>query len=316
MHSPLTEHDTQSDCDQLIVGRRALRTLGAVLLIFLLFSVDSQARVIRVLDDNSQQDESIDYFRSLLTQALDVTKRDYGDYTLQRMFLAFSQDRTMQLLKSSKYLDVMHSMSSSKREDEFLAIKIPLLKGLMGKRMLLVHKSKVAEFVAIKNIAELQKKLACQGLHWPDADILELNDFNIARVSVFESIFDMVEKKRCDYFPRGLPEIFSELESFKKTRPDLAIVPNVMISYPAPVYFFVSKNNRKLAERIEIGLKRMQENGTFDIMLREHVLTRQVFPLEQWQDATIFNIENPILPEIEPEILEHYWLKLGVGSSN
>lgn len=290
--------------------------LGAIKLLVFVFALawnvaanSDKVLHVRVLDDNNQQDTSISYFRELLIQALEATRSDFGDYQIERVHFAFSQDRSLQLLKSKEYLDVMHSMSNSEREQEFIAVKVPLLKGLMGKRMLFVNRGRLAEFGKITQVSELQSLVGCQGIHWPDSDILEANGFKIARVVVFESMFEMVEKGRCDYFPRGIHEIFPELLRFKEKHPNLAIVPNLIISYPAPVYYFLGQHNQALAQRLEVGLGRLKENGQFDQVVQKSPLTEHVFPLSKWQGVTEFELTNPILPELDPSLSTQDWLQ-------
>jgi hypothetical protein len=181
--------------------------------ILMLITWDTTAQVVRVLDNNRQQDTSIGYFRNLLIRALDVTEEEFGDYRIDRVHFDFSQDRTLQMLKSDEYLDVMHSMSNAQREEEFIAVKVQLLKGLMGKRMVFTHASRLPEFAKIGHVSELKALVACQGIHWPDSDILEANGFKVARVVVFESMFDMVIKQRCDYFPRGILSLATQRRS-------------------------------------------------------------------------------------------------------
>jgi hypothetical protein len=263
-------------------------------------SIEAQETVLeyRVLADSSQQDSSTSYFRLLLEKALNETIEEHGAYKLIAMELPHSQDRSLQFLNEVDILDIMHTMSSSKREQQFIAIKVPLLAGLMGKRMLFVHKKSLAYFSSITHADTLKKKIACQGLHWPDSDILEANNFTVTRVVRFEAMFEMLMLGRCDYFPRGVHEIVPEFEEFSRQFADLAIAQNLMLSYHAPVYFFVGLHNKKLAERIELGLERLRLNGSFAKMLKDNPLTQHVFPLSKWRDVTVFPLNNPDFPKI------------------
>ncbi|WP_293749815.1 hypothetical protein [uncultured Paraglaciecola sp.] len=264
-------------------------------------------REYKVLADSSLQDSSTMYFRLLLEKALNETTEEYGAYKLVSMELPYSQDRSLQFLNRVDILDIMHSMSSSKREQQFIAIKVPLLNGLMGKRMLFVHKDSLPDFSKITNANQLRKKIACQGLHWPDSDILEANNYAVTRVVRFEAMFEMLMLGRCDYFPRGIHEIVPEFNEFSKQYPDLAIVQNFMLSYPAPVYYFVGLHNKKLAERLELGLERLKINGSFEKMLKKNPLTQHVFPLSKWRDVTIFPLKNPDFPQFEVNISSEVW---------
>ena len=61
------------------------------------------------------------------------------------------------------------------------------------------------------------------------------------------------------------------------------------------MYFFVSKENEELALKIEKGLLKMIDNGSFDNYLKENSSTRYLYTTNKWQDRKIFKIPNPLL---------------------
>ena len=265
---------------------------------------------VKILADNNEKNSNIDYFRLLLRAALVATSEKYGEVQLTQVTFAYSQDRTMQLLKQEGLLDVMHTMTSASREQEFIPIKIPLLRGLLGKRMMFVHRDNLESFKSITHINQLKRRIACQGLHWPDSDILEQNGFNVSRVMIFGAMFDMLVKGRCDYFPRGLIEVQPEFAAIQESHPEIRILENLIVSYPAPIYFFVGKHNKNLAKRIEEGLLILHRSGQFDRLLKENPLTSHVFPLSKWGGAKIFEIPNKELPTLVTDQTSEFWFTL------
>ncbi|MDU0113465.1 transporter substrate-binding domain-containing protein [Psychrosphaera aquimarina] len=261
--------------------------------LLLTISLTCQAQVIKVLATSEQQIGSIDFFHHLLARALDVSQDRYGDYQFEYRQFNFSQNRSLKMLENGE-LDVMHSMTNSNREKQFLAVKFPLVKGLMGHRVLVIHKKNSAVFENITQ-SELAKKIACQGLHWPDSDILEANKFTVARILSFEAMYEMVAKGRCDYFPRSILEIDSELVRFSKLYPELTSAKNVMLIYPAPVYFFVAKSNFALAKRLQDGLTQLEKSGEIEKILTQQPLTKPIFPLHKWKNARQIHLINPDL---------------------
>ena len=68
-----------------------------------------------------------------------------------------------------------------------------------------------------------------------------------------------------------------------------------MIHYPFPQYFYVSKSEPRLAERLAYGLNQMVEDGTFDAIFDKHFgATLAALKLDQ---RTIIELENPFLPD-------------------
>ena len=90
-------------------------------------------------------------------------------------------------------------------------------------------------------------------------------DFNNTDKSV-DSIFKMLKLGRIDYFHRGLNEIWGELSTHKET---LKIADNVMLFYPLPVYFFVTKSRPELAKKLEKGINLALEDGSFKTLFQD-----------------------------------------------
>ncbi|MFT6529776.1 MAG: hypothetical protein ACJAZB_001427 [Psychrosphaera sp.] len=261
--------------------------------LLLTISLTCQAQVIKVLATSEQQIGSIDFFHHLLTRALDVSKDRYGEYQFEYRQFKFSQNRSLKMLENGE-LDVLHTMTNWDREKEYLAVKFPLVKGLMGHRLLVINKKDEAVFNQISEI-ELANKIACQGLHWPDSDILEANKFTVARILSFEAMYELVAKGRCDYFPRSILEIDSELSRFSALYPELTIAKQIMLIYPAPVYFFVEKSNFALAKRLHDGLIQLENSGEMEQILTKQPLTKSIFPLNKWKNARQIHLINPNL---------------------
>ena len=74
----------------------------------------------------------------------------------------------------------------------------------------------------------------------------------------------MLSAKRFDYFSRGINEAFVELENRKKLYPNMRVEQNIGLYYRHPIYLYTSKQNIELHDRIETGLNRMINDGSFD----------------------------------------------------
>lgn len=259
--------------------------------LLLTISLTCQAQVIKVLATSEQQIGSIDFFHHLLTRALDVSKDRYGEYQFEYRQFKFSQNRSLKMLENGE-LDVLHTMTNNEREKQFLAVRFPLVKGLMGHRVLVIHQKNKALFENITQ-EELAEKIACQGLHWPDSDTLEANDFTVARILSFEAMYELVAKGRCDYFPRSILEINSELTRFQTIYPELTTAENVTLVYPAQVYFFVAKSNFALAKRLHDGLTKLEKSGEMEKILTQQPLTKSIFPFNKWMRARQIHLFNP-----------------------
>ncbi len=235
------------------------------------FNVHSQVVELKVIKGVPSQQPTINYFHQILTEALALNK-DGFQYELTPVDFEFSQKRTLLLLNYYDVLDITFSMTSESREADYIAIKIPLLNGMYGKRKLLVNANNKNKFENI-TLNELKNHIACQGMHWPDYRKLKLNGFSVYGVDDYESNFKMLAKGRCDYFPRGIAEIDSDLNEFNGKYGKMAMVDNILLVYDAPVYFFVGKHQQELADIVMYGLSELKKSGR----LQQSLLQNSVF---------------------------------------
>jgi len=171
------------------------------------------------------------------------------------------QQRTL-LMLDEKQADVFWSMTSPEREHLAIAVKVPLFKGYIGKRALLTKRAFLPRFKDLKTKQDLAQFSAIQGHDWPDTKILAQYGLTVRPLANYQAMFSLVIRGRVDYFPRSFIEVISEMEQIKSD--DLAIVPDLYISYPTAFYFFVSNHKPELAEALLKGLKVMKSTGEFE----------------------------------------------------
>ncbi|WP_020210500.1 transporter substrate-binding domain-containing protein [Gilvimarinus chinensis] len=204
------------------------------------------------------------YFKRLLQLALDYTREEYGGYTVQEPPRVLA-DRRLQLAVREGAVDVMWHTSIEESVQGLARVPVGLLGELSQYRMLLVRRQDVARFNEVETVAHLRKFSAGLGAQWPDVDVLKHNHLRTVTAVGYEQLFPMLAAGRFDYFLRGIYQISQE----QQARPelDLAIVPDLVISYPSDVYFFVRDNNVQLRERLTLGLERAMRSGSVDELM-------------------------------------------------
>jgi hypothetical protein len=220
------------------------------------------------------------------------------------------QGRATTELRRGQLIDVYWMGTSNQREQSLHAIPIPLDRGLLGFRRLIIRADSISVFAEIEAPDDLKKLTACQGLDWPDVEILRASNFRVIEASGFEGMYKQLVGGRCDYLPRGLFEAMPELEQRKERYPTLMIFDGVLIHYPFTVYFFVNPKNEQLAQWITKGLERMIDSGEFQRFMVTHPLMNHLFPLEEKvRPALIFDIPNPLLPQNTDYKNARYWIQ-------
>lgn len=200
-------------------------------------------------------------------------------------------------------INVGWMVTSMEREERLLPIRICIFKGLGGWRISLVTKDKLKTFAGVKNLDDLRKLKAGQQLDWPDTAILRASGIPVETTTTYDALFQMLIHSRFDWFPRSIPEIWAEAETFADK--GVVVDPYVLVRYPSAYYFFVNKNDRSLAKTIEDGLEAALKDGSFDKLFLEYhgdVLVRA-----NVKNRLVIDLPNPFLPPLTPLNRKDLW---------
>ncbi|ABC27713.1 ABC-type amino acid transport/signal transduction systems, periplasmic component/domain [Hahella chejuensis KCTC 2396] len=252
-----------------------------------------------------QKDSRYEYRIQLLQLAL--LKAGVGnEFMLRPLQDNVTAARGLALLERGQ-LDVAFLPTTVDLERRFRAVKIPILRGILGYRVFLAHKHSLPALSLVKSLDDLRDRfVAGFGAQWSDIDILRGNRLKVEDSPQYGLLFDMLMEMRFDYFPRGLNEAWKELEERQAQYPDLAVEPTLALYYPYPVYFFVGKGDETLARLIEKGLNAALEDGSFEQLFLTHhqsFLNRAQLPQRR-----VFLLQNPTLPAGTEAPDTHWWL--------
>ena len=254
----------------------------------------------------SMLDPQLAYVQRLVELAL---KRASSKLAVRTVDLDMAQGRTLIELASGRSpIDLMWTMTDRQRESSgLLPVRIPIDRGLLGWRLLLVRRSELAQWQRVRSLKDLSGRLAGQGHDWPDTTILRANGLQVGTSSVYEALFRMLAAGRIDYFPRSVLEIDAEMAGGRY--PGLAIAPDLMLRYPAAAYLFVSPNRPELATMLTAGLEAAVADGSFQRLHRQQfgalVKAHPVTP------ARVLQLANPLLPAETPLQRHELWLQPG-----
>ncbi len=263
--------------------------------------------LVRYIDSKDFPDPKQSYFVDLLKLTLEATKAQYGDYQLQPISIEMAQARTSIMLERNEYIDLTWRMTSNQLEQQLQAIYFPILKGLMGYRIFIITKKQQHLFNTNTSLETLQSLHLGQGHNWADTEILLANGFNVIQ-GHDNFLIEMLKKGRFNYFPRALHEPWPEIAGDNT----LTVEEHLMLQYPAPVFFFVNKENKRLQQRLEYGLNKLLESGKFEHFFLNHPITSGILTKAKVNQRTTFPLENPLLSEQTKELLadERLWIKL------
>ncbi|MBI3349986.1 MAG: hypothetical protein HY020_22595 [Burkholderiales bacterium] len=254
----------------------------------------------------SAADPQLPYVHRLVVLGLE---RAGASADVELVNLEMYQGRSLvELARGSSPIDLMWTMTDRERESSgLLPVRIPIDRGLIGWRVLLVRRNDLPRWARLHSLNELRQRVAGQGHDWPDTAILRANGLRVSTSSGYEALFRMLVSGRFDYFPRAVLEVDAELANNR--HPELAVVPDLMLHYPAAAYLFVSPRRPELAELLRVGLEMAVAEGAlqqlhqayFGAQMRAHAVSRD----------RVLRLSNPLLPPDTPLQRRELWLQPG-----
>jgi hypothetical protein len=267
---------------------RALALAGATLLgsVAAAKPGDEAPWVVTYPSTGAAGDERGDYYVSLLKLALG--KAD-GHFVVQPSADPSVALRAFANMGAGRVIDVIWSPTSLEYERDYLPVRIPLDKGLLGWRIFLIGDADRGLFEGLHSLEQLKALPAGQVGEWVDTAILRANGLPVVTATRYENLFRMLAAQRFRYLPRGIGEIAGELHNYGPL--GLSIEPHLALHYPMCTYFFVSRQNAELARRIEQGLHRALKDGAFEQLFRQfYGPSIQAAKLDKRQ---VFELDNP-----------------------
>lgn len=246
-----------------------------------------------------------EYRWKLLETALSHAQDAEGPFKLIPYMEEVTQNRGILLLESGA-IDVIALGTNHEREEKLLPIKIDILRGIVGFRLLIIRATDQARIAQMDNLSLREQLTFGLNNHWADLPIMRANGFSVITSQEYENLFAMLAAGRFDAFPRGLNEAQRELDERQQAYPQLAIEQSKALFFPYPVYFWVNKNNVALAQRIERGLKQSLADGSFR-KLFETYHAAEIAALKKHKRQVI-RLDNPILPaDAAPPDTSWWW---------
>ncbi len=240
-------------------------------------------------------DLSHDYHIQLLKLALAAGADGRPVPSINAEFEMEEGRATIELRKGS-LIDVFWMGTDAEKERTLKAIKIPTTRGLIGFRKFIIRQQDKVVFDRIETLTDLRRFVVCQGANWPDTTILRSQGFEVATTATVDSLYAMLDARRCDFFPRGYHDYRQELASRSSQYPDLMSYDRILLYYPFAVYFFTNKDDIQLSQWIEKGLNVLVDNGKMMELLLSHPLTRDSLPIKKQSDLIYLPLSNPTLP--------------------
>lgn len=205
-------------------------------------------------------------------------------------------------------VDIIWTATNNDMEEQALPIRVPLFKGLLGHRILIVQQENEHLFDHVETLEQAKRYKYGQGKGWTDTTILQYNGINVVTAIKYESLFYMTDGQRFHAFPRGVHEPWGEIASRQSLQ--LTVDRNLMFVYVMPYYLFVTPRQPELAKHIERGLLRAIDDGSFNELFFNNPMVQMVIAKANLTERRVFHLENPELPPKTPLSNPKLWIDL------
>lgn len=250
------------------------------------------------------------YQWEILRTALERTKKSDGPYEMLPSAPMTEQRQTDELMAATGSITVMYLGTQPEFERRLWPVRIPVDRNLGGYCILMARKETAAKLKAVKSLADLRAFSVGLGLGWLDVAILKHNGFNVVTGSNYDGLFQMLDNRRFDVFPRAVVEVLGEYDRVHPQMPDLVLDGSLILYYPLPMYFWfqATPEGKRLADRARRGMLAMLADGSYLKIFNKH----QGWKIERLKlgQRRLLKAANPLLGPETPFGDRRLWYRL------
>lgn len=236
------------------------------------------------------------YEREILDAALKATVAT-GPYSIEESRTEYPLAEDEASVFRSKGFDIFGTVAGNQKlaNEQKILIPLPLMKGILGYRILIVRKADAQKFAAIKSADELKKLRMGIPATWADAGLFRHNGYPVVEKGSFDDLFQRLENNEFDYVTFGANEVTGVFTERATKSGKLIIEPSLLVYYPFPLVFYVNPQQPALADRVTEGVKTIRTNGELDKIFNRYY--GDVLGQLNLATRTRITLENPILPK-------------------
>jgi len=253
-------------------------------------------------------DSRYDYEWAVLRTALEKSSARFGRYDVQRTQAAMSPPRVLHEMGAAQgKINVFVRATSPELERQFLPVRLPVDRGLLGYRLLLIRAADQDRYTRVRTVADLTRLRAGLGQGWPDVQILQAAGIPVVEGSSYNGLFSMLDAHRFDFYLRSIDEATREIDERQDQYPHMAIEQTLLVHYPLARYFFLRRDaeGALLAQRIEAGMEMMIRDGTLNTLFMRY--KGDLIRKARLAQRHTIRIANPLLGPNTPLGRQELW---------
>jgi hypothetical protein len=250
---------------------------------------------IKLWNGNKTQSRQ-QYEREILEAALKATNASHGHWALQEDLTDYPLAADEASVFRSKGFDIFGTVAGNTKlaAEKKILIPLPLMKGLLGYRILIIRAADKEKFAAIKSAQQLQQLRLGIPSTWADAELFRQNGYKVEEKGSFDDLFTRLENNEFDYVSFGANEVAGVFAQRAAQSGKLIVDSSLLVYYPFPLVFYVNPNNKALAQQVTQGLQTIISNGELDAIFNRYFGAE--LKLLNLSGRTKITLKNSILP--------------------
>lgn len=266
-------------------------------LLFLWHTTSSNTQMTTIKFWNGNKSSSRQsYEREVLDAVLAATRKGYGNIPVQEDQTDYPDPEDEAGIFRIKEFDLFGTVAGNPKlaGEKKSLIPHPMMKGLLGYRILIVRAEDQEKFAAISQATDLQNQAMGIPFGWADAELFRRNGYEVVEAGGFDELFANQLKKKFAYTTFGANEIENVFGERAASLGGLAIDQSLLLYYPFPLVFYVNPENLELVSRMNLGMQIIVKNGELDKIFERHF--GNLAARLQLNERNIIHLENPLLP--------------------
>lgn len=237
------------------------------------------------------------YERDVLQAALDATRKGYGEVPVVEDLTDYPDPADEAGVFRIKGFDVFGTVAGNPKlaDENKILIPHPIMKGLLGYRILIIREADRATFADITSTVQLQQQRLGIPFSWADAELFRHNGYPVVEDGTFDDLFTRLLDQKFDYVSFGANEIESVYQERVSSLNGLSREDSLLLYYPFPLVFYVNPNNTELARRLDQGVQIIINNGELDKIFTKHY--GNLVERLQLKERQLIQLDNSLLPK-------------------
>lgn len=219
-----------------------------------------------------------------------------------------TEPRAIEAIAAGNLMDVAMLGTSAAADAKLSAVPLPIDRGLLGYRLLLIDGARQTEFSQVRDLSQLRRLTALQGKGWPDVDILRHAGVTVW-TGTYEKLFAMTMAGRGDFFPRGILEAYREQAMHSSANPGLEVESSLLLHYRFTSMFYVAKSNSVLHDDLYRGFVKAFDDGSYDRLFRKDPNIQSALDKAKLGRRRIIELDNPYLSPTTRAIPDRFWYR-------